>query len=149
MNICARAAIGELLLPFRLIVDGLCERIIGNLLLVSLGKSAILNKVGKQMRDSLIRQLCDFGDFGLDFLDRLLLSRTREELYNCRLEGFVLDLRLGGLARSGRLALKQFDLVRQTFNQLNGRGFTGVALDVGDSVLEEFGLSHGVLTFSV
>jgi len=149
VNICARAAIGELLLPFRLIVDGLCEGIIGNLLLVSLGKSAILNEIGKQMRNPLIRQLCNFGDFGLDFLDGLHLSRTREELDKSRLEGFILYLRSGGLLRGCGLLFKKFELMRAELNKFGGRGFTVAILNKVDDVLEHFLLSHGVFSFCI
>jgi len=147
MNICARAAIGELLLPFRLIVDGLCERIIGNLLLVSLGKSAILNEIGKQMRDPLIRQLCDFGDFGLDFLDGLLLVRAREELDKRRLEGFILYLRSGGLLRGRGLLVKKFDFMVAELNDLSKRSIAAAVLNEVDDVLVHFLLSHGVSPF--
>ena len=96
------------------------------------------------MGHPLVGQLGEPFGLGDDFLDGLGRARVLKVGEQSSLETLIFRLRLGGLARRGSLAGKQFDLVVQTFDQfsgvLGGRGFNN-----SDSVLEEFGLGHGVV----
>ena len=109
---------------------------------------ALVAERGQQVGDTLIRQIRKTFDTCRDLLNGLRSVRVGEESKDRIFQPFIFKLGLGGLAGGGCLAGKQFNLVVQPLDQfclVLDRG----GLDHSDSVLEEFGLSHGVLTFSV
>ncbi len=90
------------------------------------------------MRDTLIRQGVEAFDFCLHVLDRLGRIRGGEVLDDCRLEGFVLDLRLGRLARGRSLLGEKLDLV------VDERNHFGIHRNSFTDGFEHFDLSHRV-----
>lgn len=106
------------------------------------------------MRHPLIRQRCEGFDIRLKILDGCGFGVCREVFDDRSGEGLVFDLVCGGLARRGRLAVKEFDFVVQPALEDAKVGFARSRFDEREKVREEFALGefgggggHGVSPF--
>lgn len=124
-------------------MSGSLGAVIGSLLDIGLFDLAVIDKGGQKVGHTLVGKLGERRALFLNLLDALEGIHGDEEGEEFSAERFVLYLRSGGLAGSGRLLVKKVNLMLKTRLEFAEIGVARASVDKGNEVGEEIALSHG------